>query len=208
MRWAIVLAVTGLGASCTVDRDLDPSRFRRLAPPSDGVPTCDPGFGPATACGGDPIATWSHFTSCGPSGFADRVTEVCAAAIVEAERHIIESFIVKRSTIELRDAFGFEVEFDATACGDCEMVPALYGARGHTVACQPQGQTCRCVLDETSFGSRVTSDAFIGTNQITGLQAVGADDLYFCVEGDYLIVAPICTGPQCEFVEILRRSDS
>jgi hypothetical protein len=159
-----------------------------------GNTTCNPTFGSAEACGGDPVGNWAYQTMCANDDPLAQVRTQCPGAMTGNILHIVQGTLTIRSdmTFTRHDHNTITTDFTlppecAAATGGCTGIAAVIqmGFPGSTVTCSG-ASTCSChmsqPLDIDDFGTYSVSGGVITANPGNPQ----APQYYFCVNGNVL----------------------
>jgi hypothetical protein len=162
---------------------------------TDGGPlTCNPSFGQANACGGDPRGNWNYGVGCTDADIYGQIAALCP--LITVANQVVSS----AGTVELtgtatagqftRDVRS-QISADVTvplACGfSCAMIElAINSQQNFDATCPASGTNCACVITRTL----TTND--IGTWDVSGgilnvNNGARDDEFYYCVSGGDMI---------------------
>lgn len=119
--------------------------------------TCNPSFGAADACGGDPTGVWTYQVACTDQNVFASLTQICPGTAVSNQ------LVATGGTVNLRSdgTFTRNVTTDVTAdstwpascvaiAGGCAgLQTAIVGMTSFTAACTQAGAGCNCTLAST-----------------------------------------------------------
>ena len=173
--------------------------------------TCDPDFGAADACGGDPVGAWTISEACTNWDPASMLTDACPAATITSQSSSLSGTLslVAGGTYTQNVTSTVDVEVNvpqACVITDCTITGnVVSGATGETVTCVSDGGTgCDC---DAAFTDTVDDSGTWSTNDgvatING--GAGTEQFYYCVSGNAMIVRPITLVEEEDIAQVYTR---
>ena len=154
---------------------------------------CDPGFGAATACGGDLEGSWNYQSACSSTPLGAAIRDACDQANIRAERFLsgMGNLSITGGSFALMVQTDVEVEATIpTSCAQglgCAVIEQAIesGSPGSQASCTSSGADCDCRVTGTVAS---TSSGQVSTNGgvATVTTSNGTEQYYFCVEGGSL----------------------
>lgn len=179
-----VPADTGVGGDTGVNPDGGPG------------PTCDPNFGAAQACGGNPVGNWTYRGACTSVNILMGLANFCGGMVqIQNQSETASGTLELTGTATagdyLRDGTSLvQVALTVpTSCvPNCNLFElTLEGGMGITATCQTSGSVCDCRVERTvrvmDQGTYVVSG-----NVLTAFGSGGTTfDYDYCVSGNNLV---------------------
>lgn len=154
--------------------------------------TCDPAFGQADACGGDPVGTWTYVAGCADVVDAfDDLQQACPGAQITPTARTTGgtlTFLAAGTfTRSVQDTVAADFVIPPQCViGGCGTIETVIETGGGQATCTASGGGCNCtasvVVNTNDSGSYATANG-----QITATPNGGQAGAYhYCVEGSVL----------------------
>jgi hypothetical protein len=152
--------------------------------------TCDPAFGAAPECGGDPSGSWTYRAACGATAIEDGVRQQCQTATFQATSHQVSGTLnITGNTYTLNVTDNADVMMQipqecATPLGGCAGVQtALSQGLNSPTTCNQNGTRCDCESSVTVSAAETGTYTTNGGTLTTMPSGGGASGTYYyCVE--------------------------